>query len=104
VVEQSIALESLARPGTRFHFLRTQTGTEVDLIVDRGATRLGVEIKCAATVDNADTRGLRLALREGVITQAVIVYQGERAFPLADGIQACPASTWLLDTRNWPPE
>ena len=44
----------------QFFHSRTQSGEEVDLVVEDGAGRLvGVEVKAAATVTSSDFRGLR---------------------------------------------
>ena len=91
VIEQIIAAESIRMPSTRFYFYRTQTGQEVDLLIDYGQHRLGLEIKCSTTIDADAGKGLRAALQDGVINRAMIVYQGRRSFEGAEGIRVCPA-------------
>ncbi|MBM3882539.1 MAG: ATP-binding protein [Verrucomicrobia bacterium] len=95
VVENLIALELLARPSSRFWFHRTHSGSEVDLIVDRGNRRIGFEVKLAAAVGSRDAAGLIQARADGVIDEGVLLYHGERSVPLAEGVQALPAGPVL---------
>lgn len=75
-----------------FHF-RDKDGVEVDLVLERGAQALvGIEIKAAATVTEADFRGLRkLQAATGArFRQGVVLYDGERALPFGPGLYAVP--------------
>lgn len=87
VMEQIIAFLSVDAPAARAYFYRTRTGEEVDLLLDRGASRIGIEIKCSLTLDQEAGRGLRCALLDGVISKAIILYMGEREFVMKDGIR-----------------
>lgn len=91
VIEQLIAVEDLARRGSQFYFYRTQTGVEIDLLIDHGQKRIGYEIKCAASVSLGDTPGLRQGIADGIIHEGVVIYPGSRAFPLSKSITAVPA-------------
>lgn len=102
VIETLIALETLVRPSSRFWFHRTQTGSEVDLIIDRGQRRLGVEIKLATTVYPDDAAGLQRACLDGVIHSGFVLYGGHRAFPLTERIQALPAEPVLRGETSLP--
>ncbi|MGM0489017.1 MAG: ATP-binding protein [Planctomycetota bacterium] len=97
LVEQVIALEKLANDGCQFWFYRTQTGTEIDLIVEYGQERIGYEFKCSASVSRRDAAGLRAGLADGVITRGMVVYAGSRRYPVTDEIEAIPAETRLGD-------
>lgn len=88
VMENLIAMESLARPSSRFWFHRTHSGSEVDLIIDRSDRRIGVEIKLAAAVGSRDAAGLVQARADGVIHDGYLLHHGDRDFPVADGIWA----------------
>jgi uncharacterized protein len=90
VIENLIALESLECPSSRFWFFRTRSDSEVDLIIDRGDRRFGVEIKLAAAVGARDAAGLTQALADGVIHEGVVLHHGEREFPIRQGIRALP--------------
>lgn len=96
LIEQIIALERLARPGSQFWFYRTHAGAEIDLIVDRGAERIGYEFKCAVGLSRHDASGLLAGLSDGVITTGRIVYAGKHQFSLTGTIEAIPAAQ-LID-------
>jgi predicted AAA+ superfamily ATPase len=104
MLEQLVARESLRNPGSRFFFFRTQTGIEVDLIVDRGQTRVGYEFKCAVSTDGKDVAHLKAALAEGVIHEGVLVYRGDRAFAVAEGVSVVPASALLSEGASDGPK
>jgi predicted AAA+ superfamily ATPase len=95
VVEQLASQEAMRRPDSRFFFFRTQTGVEVDLIVDRGRSRIGYEIKCAVSATAKDVAHLKAAVADGVIQQGVLVYRGNRAFSVTENISVVPASDLL---------
>jgi predicted AAA+ superfamily ATPase len=79
-------------PLTFYHF-RDKDGAEVDIILERGAQQLaGVEVKAAATVTNADFRGLR-KLKEVTGEQfaaGLVLYDGEVTASFGDGLYAVP--------------
>ena len=100
VIENLIALESLARPSSRFWFHRTHSGSEVDLIIDRSDRRIGVEIKLAAAVGARDAAGLVQARADGVIHEGLLLHHGERDFPLAEGVRAMPVEP-VLRGAGW---
>lgn len=95
IIEQLIAAEELVRRGSQYHFYRTQTGVEIDLLINRGQKRVGYEIKCADSVSPADTKNLRKGIADGIIHEGVVVYHGTRAFPISDAISAVPAAEAL---------
>jgi len=95
VIEQLIAVEELMRRGSQFYFYRTQTGVEIDLLIDRGQKRTGYEIKCADSVSSDDLTGLRQGIIDGVIHEGMVIYHGNRTFPLSDSITAIPATQAL---------
>lgn len=94
LIENIIAMEAMTHIGSQFWFYRTQAGAEIDLIVDRGNERIGYEFKCGLSVSRKDAAGLKLGLEDGIITKGMVVYAGERQYPLpltAD-ILAIPAT------------
>ncbi len=95
VIENLIATESLAHPASRFWFHRTHSGSEVDLVVDRGERRIGFEVKLAAAVGVREAAGLAQARSDGVIHEGVLLYHGEREFALGEGIRAMPVDPVL---------
>lgn len=92
VIEQMIGAEELQRRGSRYYFYRTATGTEIDLVIDRGQERIGYEIKCATSVSSADAAGLRQGVADGIIARGAVVYAGRQSFPLSSTIEAVPAA------------
>ena len=78
-----------------FHF-RTQTGQEVDVVMEDVAGRVvGVEVKAAATVGARDFRGLR-ALSEASgdrFRRGVVLYTGRTTVPFAKDMYALPVSS-----------
>jgi hypothetical protein len=81
-----------AEPLAFFHY-RDRDDFEVDIVIERGARAVaGVEVKAAATVNEADFRGLR-KLRHVVgsgFTHGVVLYDGEAVIPFGAGLYAVP--------------
>jgi hypothetical protein len=80
-----------------FHY-RDRDGFEVDVVLERGSTAVaGVEVKAAASVNDADFRGLR-KLREAAgprFACGVVLYDGTAATPFGDNLFAMPVqSLW----------
>jgi predicted AAA+ superfamily ATPase len=77
----------------RFHHFRDKDGVEVDLVLERGAREVaGVEVKAAATVKDADFRGLR-KLKEAAgkrFAAGVVLYDGEASASFGEGLHAVP--------------
>jgi hypothetical protein len=78
-----------------FHY-RDKDGTEVDIVIERGARALaGIEIKASATVTGADFRGLR-KLKEASgkrFAAGIVLYDGEACARFGDGMFAVPLRT-----------
>lgn len=86
-----------------FHF-RTQTGQEVDIILEDPAGRLvGVEVKAATTVSGQDFKGLRaLASLVGRrFHRGVVLYTGTESIPFGQQLHALPVnSLWHLGAKK----
>ena len=95
LIEQVVSLESLVRPGSRYYFFRTQAGMEIDLVVERGAVRIGCEFKAGLSVGPEDWKWLKAGIDLGVIREGLLVYGGDRSFRIAGGIQAVAAGEVL---------
>jgi len=93
VIEHAIA----CFPGWRNFFYRTRAGAELDLILERGGTRIAFEAK-VATVPHP-TKGFWTALEDLSISQAYIVAPVPDAYPLADGVAVIP----LGELVTWAP-
>jgi len=79
----------------RIGHLRTWSGDrEVDLIVERGAQLLAIEVKLSQVVNDRDVRHL-LWLRDALgenLTDAMIITTGPAAYRRPDGIAVIPAA------------
>jgi predicted AAA+ superfamily ATPase len=76
-----------------FYHFRDKDGAEVDLVLERGALQLaGVEVKAAASVQEADFRGLRkLRTVAGPrFRGGVVLYDGEHLAGFGDRLFAVP--------------
>ena len=78
VLNELRALNSWGAQGARFHYWRTEAGTEVDLIWQRGKRAVGIEIRASAEWKESFNRGLRTLLEAGDIERAFGIYGGER--------------------------
>jgi predicted AAA+ superfamily ATPase len=76
-------------------FWATYAGAELDLLVVRGRTRLGFEIK--RTVAPGMTPSMRTALADLKLTRLDVVHAGTETFPLAPRIRAVALSRLLGD-------
>lgn len=82
---------SKARPRL-FHY-RTQTGQEVDIVLEGDGGRIvGIEVKAGATITAEDFKGLRhLAEAAGDrFHRGVLLYGGKESLPFGTGLYALP--------------
>lgn len=80
----------------RLLYYRDADQIEVDFVVEgAGGQVVGVEVKAAATVREADLRGLRklASLAGESFRMGVVLYDGDETLPLGDRIWAAPLST-----------
>ena len=77
------------------YFWATHAGAELDLLVVRGRTRIGFEIK--RTVAPAVTPSMRTALKDLGLSRLDVIHAGDRTFPLAPRIRAVAISRVLHD-------
>jgi len=76
-----------------FHHFRDKDGTEVDLVLERSIHAVaGIEVKAAATVTEADFRGLRKlqAASGDRFAAGVVLYDGENSVGFGPGLFAVP--------------
>lgn len=73
---------------------RDKDGYEVDLVVESDGAVAGIEVKAAATVHEADFRGLRKlqSLTDGAFTAGVILYDGTTVARFGERFFALPLS------------
>ncbi len=84
VVEQ--VLESV--PHDEAFFWATHQGAEIDLVLRRGDDLVGIE--CKRTDSPRFTRSIGIALEDLRLKQVVVLYPGEKRFPLSNNVEAVP--------------
>lgn len=98
VFEDFIFLELLkhaswANKLTRLYHFRSQTGQEVDVVLEgRGGDIVGIEIKRSATLSKQDFSGLKILrdhLKEKFV-RGVLIYIGNEIVPFAENLHAVP--------------
>jgi predicted AAA+ superfamily ATPase len=92
---EGFALEQvlrMARPEAAY-FWATHQGAELDLLLLRGAQRIGVEFKRADAP--SVTRSMRIALQDLNLDHLYVVYPGHHRFFMDERIQAVPLSALL---------
>jgi hypothetical protein len=91
---ESFALDCVARQIGAEHeecfFWATHGGAELDLLVARGARRLGFEFK--RTLAPRVTPSIRVALEDLELERIDVIHPGERTFALAPGVRALSPS------------
>lgn len=100
---ETFALQELRRQASwhpdppSFHHFRDRDGYEVDIVLARGLTLAGVEVKAASSVSTSDLRGLR-KLRDSVgerFAAGVVLYDGSSTIDFGDRLYAVPiARLW----------
>lgn len=88
-------LERLGARWDECYFWATHAGAEVDLLVVRGRTRLGFEIK--RTTAPAVTRSMHVALGDLKLKRLDVIHAGAHTFPLAPSIRAVALERLLED-------
>ena len=75
-----------------FYHYRDRDKVEVDIVVERGNTVAGVEVKAGATAKGADFNGLRkLARTAGTrFAGGVVLYDGEFSLSFGERLYAVP--------------
>ena len=87
VVEQvAAALPADAQIG----FYRTAAGTELDLVIERGSRKVGVEIKFSSAP--RPTKGFWQALQDLQIDRAYVIAPVSRRYPLAERVDVVPVA------------
>lgn len=96
-VLQELRRQASARPDPiAFHHFRDRDDFEVDIVLEEPGARLaGVEVKAAASVNEADLRGLR-KLRTAAgkrFVAGVVLYDGAATIAFGEGLFAVPIRT-----------
>jgi uncharacterized protein len=95
VFGELLKLASIAEQDLHFFHYRDKDQVEVDFVAETSSGEpIGIEVKCAASVQAADFRGLeRLRLIVGKqFRQGIVLYAGQEALPFGDRLAAMPLS------------
>jgi predicted AAA+ superfamily ATPase len=89
---EGFALEQVlsTEPHDEAFFWATHQGAEMDLVLRRGSTLLGVEFKRSDAPKV--TKSIRIALTDLELDRVAIIYPGEKRYPLADNVEVVPLS------------
>lgn len=78
-------------------FWATHAGAELDLLVVRGMTRLGFEVK--RTVSPRLTPSMRTALSDLKLKRLDVIHAGDQTFPMAERVRAVAFGRMLKDIQ-----
>jgi predicted AAA+ superfamily ATPase len=101
LIEQLVTLENQHRSGSGFFFYGTHTGVEIDLLIDRGQSRIGFELKAGVAIEPRDWQHLQTGIDDGVIDRGVLVHTGSHDFMVNEKIRVAPAAQLLLSPAQW---
>lgn len=101
LVENYLILECIKNDANQrleqsFYYWRDNKGVEVDLIIDKGASFLPIEIKSAETFSKDFTRNLIKIKNYSGVKEAVVVYDGKMEFETSDGIKVQNRTSFLM--------
>jgi uncharacterized protein len=89
------ALIAAAPEGTRPYYYRTQSGAEIDLVLEFNLSeRWAIEIKksSAPTI----SKGYQSGVIDIAATRKIVIHQGAESFPMKDGIEALTLNDALM--------
>ncbi len=92
VIEELCTRAAGIAPRPYLAYWRTLAGAEVDLLIGDGRRLVPIEIKLGQQVDARDLSGLRNCMQDLRLKHGWIVYGGEQAFRLGEGIDVVPWS------------
>jgi uncharacterized protein len=98
VIEDVLRRERVARPATQPYFWRTAAGAEIDLVLERGAQRVALEVKAGRGDDARAVRTLREAMPDVQAERAWIVDQAPGIEPVAPAIARAGFASVLANT------
>jgi len=93
---EGFALEQvLSRAGSlTAYFWSTRQGAELDLMLDRGGSRIGVEFKCCDAPEM--TKSMHIALQDLKLDRLLVVYPGNTSYRIHPRVMVMP----LIDTLS----
>jgi predicted AAA+ superfamily ATPase len=84
--------------GWQAGFYRTSTGTELDLILERGDERIGIE--CKASSAPTLSKGFWNALEDLNIRKAFVVAPVSQAYPIGKDVRVMPLRELMLEIQR----
>ena len=97
VIDQIISYAKLKDSNVQCYYFRTHAGLEVDLILDYGDVKKGIEIKLSTSVSKKDFANLNALIKEKIIDEGLVIYKGEHSFPVTDKINAMSLEQYLIN-------
>lgn len=96
ILQQILSWDSLqVDPPEIFYWKPKNRAGEVDFVVSSEGRGVGIEVKSATEIKFKDTRNMRDFLKtHPEITKGIIVYAGEKVYPVASNIYAVPWFTF----------
>ena len=88
VIEDVLRRERLTHPFSQGYFWRTATGQEVDLVLDRGAERIGIEVKANSAGNPHDARKLEAMLDDIGAAAGWLVGMGGESIQLTPRVRS----------------
>ena len=88
-------IQALGVDARRCYFWGTHSGTEIDLVVQRGARLRGFEIK--RTSAPTLTRSMRAAMDDLELSRLDVIHAGDHSFPLAKRVHAVAGTRIMED-------
>jgi hypothetical protein len=92
VASELLKLISLSDHRFQLYFWRTQTGREVDFLIERSGKLVAIEVKWAHRIDDSDIANLKRCADElkDKLRFSVILYNGSEIVPLSPNMVALP--------------
>ncbi len=97
VASELVKLLPLADPRMQLFFWRTQTGHEVDFLVERAGELVAIEVKWAHRIADSDIKGLRRCEQDlgDKLRFSIVLYAGREVVPLSRKVAAIPFSVFF---------
>ena len=86
VIEQVVSALQLFSPGTQAFYWRTASGTEVDLILQKGERLIPMEIKRHSAPVGKDVPGLFSCMGDLKLSRGYVLYPGREDYSLGGGV------------------
>jgi predicted AAA+ superfamily ATPase len=99
VMEDIIRREKLRHPHTQFHFWRTAAGAEMDLLLDRGSQRIGIEIKAGRGDKTSSARTAEQIAGDTGATSVWILDQAAGT----ESLRPCVRRRGFAESLKWLP-